>query len=190
MTPIHKGGSKNEHDNRRPISVLPCIYKIHKSFANSNLQVHAKEVGLISQHQYAYVKHSSTTVALIRAVDAWKLAIDKGQKVVCIFLDLRKAFDVIDHSILFKKLTRYRVNGIELAWLKSNLSNRFGAKSQQLNLTHSVPQGSVLGPTLFNILASDEPGGNRNRSIKINAQHNVRKRDNNIDNNIDTPYRQ
>jgi hypothetical protein len=54
--------------------------KIQESFANSNLQAFAQNVGLISQHQYAYVKHSSTTVALIRAVDAWKLAIDKGEK--------------------------------------------------------------------------------------------------------------
>ncbi len=174
VTPIHKGGSKNEHDNQRPISVLPCISKIRESFANSNLQVHAKEVGLISQHQYAYVKHFSTTVALIRAVNAWKLAIDKGQKVVCIFLDLRKAFDIIDHSILFQKLTCYGVNGIELAWLKSYLSNRQqyvvsgGAESQQLNLTHSVPQDSVLGPT-FNIHINGIFDGCENREELLYA---------------------
>ena len=63
VTPVYKGGSKTERDNQRPISVLSCISKIQESFANSVLQVFAQIVGLIIQHQYAFAKHSSTTVA-------------------------------------------------------------------------------------------------------------------------------
>jgi len=75
--------------------VLPCISKVKESFAISDLQNYMLETGLISQLQFGYVKHSSTSVALIKAVDSWKLAIDKGKNVVCTFLDLRKAFKTI-----------------------------------------------------------------------------------------------
>ena len=94
VTPLYKGGSKTERDNQRPISVLPCVSKVQESFANADLRRYALETGLINDRQFAYGKHSSTTVALIITVDAWKFAIDKGKKVVCAFLDLRKAFDV------------------------------------------------------------------------------------------------
>ena len=152
VNPIYKGGSKNVCDNQRPISVLPCLSKTHESFANLNLQVHAKEVCLISQHQYAYLKHSSTTVALIRAVDTWKLAIDKGYKVVCIFLDLHKAFEVIDHGILFQKLNWFGVNGIELAWLKSYLSDR----QQYVVCGGAESQSLILRMVLLNVQSLDE----------------------------------
>ena len=75
--------------------MLPCISKVKESFAISDLQNYTLETGLISQLQFGYVKHSSTSVALIKAVDSWKLAIDKGKNVVCAFPDLRKAFKTI-----------------------------------------------------------------------------------------------
>ena len=115
VTPLFKGGSQTERDNYRPISVLPCISKVYESFANNDLQRFATDNGLISDHQFAYTRYSSTTVALIIAVDSWKLAIDKGEKVVCTFLDLRKA-DVIEHATLINKLSKRGVRENELEW--------------------------------------------------------------------------
>ena len=76
--------------------MLPCISKIFEAFTNTALTNFALEAGMIKLHQFAFMKHSSTTIALIKAVDSWKTAIDNTEKVVCAFLDLRKAFDTID----------------------------------------------------------------------------------------------
>ena len=157
VTPLFKGGTTTGRDNYRPISVLPCISKILESFANSDLQKFAFNSGLIEHHQFAYSKFSSTTVALLKVVDSWKRVIDKGLKSVSVFLDLRKAFDVIKHEVLLTKLESYGVKESELRWFKSYLSERLqyvvykGASSDLMRLSFGVPQGSVLGPTLFNI---------------------------------------
>jgi len=73
--------------------------------------------------QFAFMKHSSTTIALIKAVDSWKMAIGNTEKVVCAFLNLRKAFDTIDHNILLKKLSKH-LHGKEYEWFRSYLSER------------------------------------------------------------------
>ena len=95
VAPLFKGGSPTDCDNYRPISVLPCISKIMESFVKTDLRNFAHEVGLIEQHQFAYSKFSSTTVALLKVVGSWKFAIVDGLKSVCVFLDLRKVFDVM-----------------------------------------------------------------------------------------------
>ena len=76
---------------------------------NLDLQEFVCDNGLIKPNQYAYAKNLSTTVALIMLVDSWILAIDKGEKVVCAFLDLRNALDTINHKVLLNKLMKYGV---------------------------------------------------------------------------------
>ncbi|CAB4016574.1 Hypothetical predicted protein [Paramuricea clavata] len=119
VTPLFKGRSKTDRDNRRAISVLLCISKAQEIFANLDLQEFGTKNNLIGDHQFAYARNSPTIGAFIITVDSWKFAIDKGEKVVCAFLDLKKAFDITDHDILISKLLKTQVIGNELKWFTS-----------------------------------------------------------------------
>lgn len=128
---------------------------------------------MINQHQFAFMKHSSTT---IKAVDSWKMAIDNTEKVVCAFLDLRKAFDSIDHNvnILLQKLSKH-LHGKEYERFRSYPSERSqyvscnGIESEQQQITYGVPQGCVLGPTLFNIQINDISSACENSQVILYA---------------------
>ena len=95
-----------------------------ESFVNTDLRILHMRMGLTEQHQFAYSKFSSTTVTLLKVVDSWKFAIDDGLKFVCVFLDLRKAFDVIKDDILLAKLESFGIKGNALLRFNSHLLGR------------------------------------------------------------------
>jgi hypothetical protein len=125
--------------------------------ANLQLQDYACERKMITDKQFAYKKLSSCNVALILLVDEWKWAIDNKQLTVAAFLDLRKAFDVINHRLLLSKLKNGGISGMAIQLLESYPKDRKqyvcwnGYCSDVLSVEHGVSQGSVLGPTLFSI---------------------------------------
>ena len=159
VSPLHKGGDSSSIDNQRPISVLPCLSKVYEDFANSQLQDYACESKMISDKQFAYKKFLSCNVALILPVDEWKWAIDNKKLTVAAFLDLRKAFDVMNHRILLNKLKNAGITGTAIQWFESYLTDRKqyvcwnGYSSDVLSVKQGVPQGPSPWPnTFFNIL--------------------------------------
>ena len=97
----------------------------------------------------------STVTALLEATDNWAFNIDRGNVNAVFFLDLKKAFDAVDHDILSSKMNLYRIQGIALDWFRSYLTNRTqrclvnGSLSRICSLKCGVPQGTILGPLLF-----------------------------------------
>ena len=116
-SPIFKNGSISDLNNYRPISVIPTVPKIFEKIIYDQLYQYLNENGLFrSLH--------STLTALLETNDNWCISIDRGLLNCVIFIDLKKAFETIDHEIILKKLTKYGVEQDALKWFKSYLTNR------------------------------------------------------------------
>ena len=152
-------------DNYRPISLLPVLSKVFERAAFNQSYDYMQINKLLYANQYGFRKLHSTELASVELVDRIRLDIDSGKIPLSVSLDLSKAFDTLDHSILFQKLQFYGVSGTSLQWFTSYftsyLVNRHqlvdiaGTHSTLINLTTGVPQGSILGPLLFIIYMND-----------------------------------
>ena len=144
--------------NYRPITNLSFLSKTTERLVSNQLHHYLQVNGLYASMQSAYRPHHSTETALLRVHNDICLALDQNNDVILILLDLSSAFDMVNHHILLKRLKiRYGVCGTVLEWIKSYLSERTQSikigdvTSQQTKLGRGVPQGSVLGPSLFSL---------------------------------------
>lgn len=124
IVPIFKRGDKSDIGNYRPVSLLPSISKIYERVMHNRLVEHLINNNLFDKQQHGFQKGKSVTSALLDFTETIIDSIDGGNKVVGVFMDLSKAFDIISHTILLQKLKAFGLNKLSLDWFESYLFNR------------------------------------------------------------------
>ena len=100
VTPLFKGGVNNDPNSYRPISILPTLSKVYERHIANQLKYFLKHTNILFSNQSDFRENHSCQTALIRLVDSWLRELDQGNLVGTVFLDFRKAFDLVDHDNL------------------------------------------------------------------------------------------
>ena len=124
VSPVHKNGAKHEPSNYRPISVIPTVSKIFEKIVFDQLNKYFNDNNLLTSCQSGFRSLHSTMTALLEATNSWSVNIDNGLVNGVVFIDLKKAFDTIDHQILLQELRNYGIDHCSLKWFKSYLTGR------------------------------------------------------------------
>ena len=161
VIPIYKTGAKDEFNNYTLISLLPQFSKILEKLFDDRLEQFICKNNILTDCQFGFRTGRSSSMAIVNLIEKITNSLDNMKAVISVFIDLKKAFDTIDHTILLQKLIHYGIRGIVNQWICSYLTYRKqyvqikGTKSSLERILCGVPQGSILGPTLFNLYLND-----------------------------------
>ena len=153
VSPLYKGKGNNDcFDNYRGISVLSLIAKIFETIISSQMVDYFDKNNLFSSSQHGFRSNHSCETAILSIVDHWKSNIDKKLINLAIFIDFKKAFDLVQPKLLFTKLFHYGFGNNSLMLMNNYFTDRYqqcrigNSLSFKVGIELGVPQGSILGP--------------------------------------------
>ena len=162
VTPIYMGEDSSDVSNYRPISVLPWFSKILERIMYNCLYKYLIKNNILYSEQFGFHNGHSTDHAAVQLVDQIIGSFENNKYTLAVFIDLSKAFDTVNHSILLKKLELHGITDRNHVWLKSYLSNRRQfvqinekEKTSLETISCGAPQGSILGTLLFLLYVND-----------------------------------